>query len=292
MRLPVPAGSSCIEFTTIEARVAKGRVEGCFLRAGMLAALCLLTAGTRVIASSSSEEALRTRVEQFYSAVQQGDKRQIERYLTKDSKPLFRNQPMKPVQGYQIQSIQLEPDGKAASVVVQVPYSTPTSPRPFPTPRITRWRLINRVWYLELAKPDPHAQQALFGVPPTKAQPPSSPDASKDLKFESVWCGLGEVQDGQHKVAWFTFTNVSTHLVTLAALQGGGDYLRLKTQQKEYKPGESGTLEFEFDPSSLGVKTKEAFTQDVIVKTEPGGAYYRLTVSALVTPAPAHPAQP
>jgi hypothetical protein len=159
-------------------------------------------------------------------------------------------------------------------------------------PRFTQWRLINRVWYLELAKPDANAQQALLGAPPTNVRPPSSPAPSKDLKFESVWCGLGVVQDGQPKVARFTFTNVSTHLVTLAEIQVGGDTLRLKTQQKEYKPGESGTLEFEFDPSSLGFNTEEAFTQDVIVKTEPGGAYYSLTVSALVTPAPAHPAQP
>lgn len=260
--------------------------------AWLLVELCLLAAGAPVIASSSSEEALRTRVEQFYSALQQGDKRQIEKYLTKDSKPLFRNQPMEPVQGYQIQSIQLEPGGKAASVVAQVPYFTPMSPRPIPTPRITRWRLINRVWYLELAKPDPHAQQAFFGLPPTKVQPPSSPPASTDLKFESVWCRLGKVQDGQPKVARFTFTNVSAHLVTLAGIQVGGDTLRLKTQQKEYKPGESGTLEFEFDPSNLAVNTEEAFTQDVIVQTQPGGAYYRLTVSALLIPAPAPPAKP
>ena len=196
----------------IEMRVIKQKVRGGALAAWLWVELCLLVAGAPVIAWSSSEEALRTRVEQFYSALQQGDKRQIEKYLTKDSKPLFRIQPMNAVQGYQIQSIQLEPDGKAASVVVQVPYSTPMLPRPIAMPRITRWRLINRVWYLELAKPDPHAQQALFGVPPTKVQPPSSPPASKDLKFESVWCGLGRVQGGQPKLARFTFTNVSTHL--------------------------------------------------------------------------------
>ena len=47
---------------------------------------------------------------------------------------------------------------------------------------------------------------------------------------------------GEVKVARFAFTNVSQRVVTVAEVQTGGDYLEMTTQQKEFKPGEAGTL--------------------------------------------------
>ena len=93
-------------------------------------------------------------------------------------------------------------------------------------------------------------------------------------------------------MARFAFTNVSQRVVTVSVRQTSCDCLRLKTQQKEYKPGESGTLEIEFDPSGLGVNSQTSFMQDIIIKTEPGGAYAKLVVGALLAPAPAPAAKP
>lgn len=267
---------------------------GCTLAAWLSVELCLLVAGTPVIASSSSEEALRARVEQCYSALQQGDWPKVEKYLTKDSKPIFRRQTKNPLMAYKIQSIKLEPDGQTATVVILVPIMSAAMPRPIPVPSTTLWRLKNRVWYMELSRPQPdaNAQQALFNMAPKVARASAPMVTSKDLKFESAWCGLGIVQSGETPVAKFAFKNVSTHSVTLAEVQLGCDCLRLKTQQKEYKPGESGTLEIEFDPASLGFTVEESFTQAVILKTEPGGGYVLLTIAARVAPAPEPPAKP
>ncbi len=244
------------------------------------------------MAASSSEEALRARVEQCYSALQQGDWQKVEKYLTKDSKPLFRSQTKKPLMAYQIQSIKIEPDGQTASVVVQVPIVSTVVPQPILIPKTSLWRLVNRVWYMELPKPDPNAQQSLFGMAPKAVRAGPGFVFSKDLKFESTWCGLGNVEGNATHVARFPFTNVSAHVVTLADIQLGCDCLRLKTQQKEYKPGESGTLEIEFDPSSLAVNSDQAFSQDIMIKTEPGDAYVKLTIAARVGPVPAPPAKP
>jgi len=275
-------------------RIARETVKGSFLVARLLAVLCLLATGASVMASSHGEQSLRSRVEQFYSAVQQGDWPRAEKYLTKDSKPIFRAQSKKPVLGYQIQSIQLAPDEHAASVVVQIPFMSAAAPRPFLVPKTTQWRLINKGWYLEIPKPGPNDQQALLAAAAPQQQVPSPPPlaVSKDLKFESLWCSVGDVYAGQTEVARFPFTNVSTHVVTLSEIQVGCDCLRLKTQQKEFKPGESGALEFEFDPSRLRFRTEESFSQDIILKTEPGGVYVKLTIAALVTPGPAPPAKP
>jgi hypothetical protein len=123
-------------------------------------------------------------------------------------------------------------------------------------------------------------------------RPPPASVFSRDLKFDSVWCSLGHVKGDGIQVAQFPFKNVSTHAVTLADIELGCDCLRLKTPPKEYKPGESGTLEIEFDPSKLGVNTEQSFMQDVIFKTQPGGAYVKLTIAALVTPSSAPPTKP
>jgi hypothetical protein len=112
------------------------------------------------------------------------------------------------------------------------------------------------------------------------------------LQFESTWCSLGVVSDSAVRVGRFSFKNVSDHVVTLAAVQLGGDYLRLKTRQMEYKPGESGTLEFEFDPSKLGVFGDKSFMQDILFQTEPGDAYVKLTIAARLTLGPGPPAKP
>jgi len=275
-------------------RIIKQRVGSRILAAWLLVGLCLLVAGTPVIASSSSEEALRARVEQCYSALQQGDWPKVEEYLTKDSKPIFRGQTKKPLLAYKIQSIKLDPDGQTATVLVQVPLMSAAMPRPIPVPNTTLWRLKNRVWYMELSRPQPdaNAHQELFNMAPKVRRAPAPVVTSKDLKFESKWCGLGNIQSGETPVAKFPFKNVSTHSVTLAEIQLGCDCLRLKTQQKEYKPGESGTLEIEFDPASLGLTMEESFSQVVVMKTEPGDAYVLLTIAARVAPAPQPPAKP
>ena len=246
------------------------------------------------MAASSSEEALRARVEQCYNALQRGDWQKAEKYFTKDSKSLFRSQTngLKPLMAYQIKSIKIEPDGRTASVVVQVPMVSTVVPHPILVPKASLWRLINRVWYMDLPRADPNATAALISMAPKVMKPGPALVFSTDLKFESTWCGLGKIEGNEAKVARFPFTNVSTHVVTLSEIQLGCACLRLKTQQKEYKPGESGTLEIEFDPSGLGVNSQTSFMQDIIIKTEPGGAYAKLVVGALLAPAPAPAAKP
>jgi len=274
--------------------VLKNTVRRCFLAASLLAVCYVLAPGALVMASSSSEEALRARVEQCYSALQQGDWRKVEKYLTKGSREIFRDQTKRPPLGYRIQSIKLEPDGRTASVVVLVPLVTAAMPKPMPIPKTTLWRLVSGAWYMDLLpSPDPSAQEWLFGTAAVTTPQGRSPSlVSQDLKFDSTWVSVGVIEDSKPRVARFTFTNVSTHAVTLSEFQLGCDCLRLKTEQKEYQPGQTATLEFEFDPSRFGVHTEESFNQGVMIKTEPGGAYVKLTIAALVAPAPKPPAKP
>lgn len=277
----------------LQTRVNKRRVRGLFPAAGLLTALCLLGAGVPGMASSSSEEALRTRVEQLYAALQQGNWSRVEKYLTKESIPIFRSQAHKPVLAHQIQSIKLDPGGDTASVVVRIPALLPMAPQPVGMPQTTQWRLVKGVWYLELPKPDLNAMLPSLGTarrPPTPPPPPRP--VSTGLKFESTWVGLEPVHHGEVKVAQFPFTNVSNHEVTVEVTQLTCDCLRLKTQQKLFKPGESGVLEFEFDPSNLQFDVVQAYTMLVMLKTQPGGAEAKLTIAAVLQPGDAPPRRP
>jgi hypothetical protein len=243
------------------------------------------------MAASSSEQALRTRVDQLYGALQQGDWRRVEKYLTKDSVPIFRSQAKRPVERYEIHSIKLEPSGDSAAVEVQIPSYTGFGAGPIPSIQDTRWRLIKGRWYVQLA--NPRALSTLFPGSPT--QQPSSPPlsaGSKDLKFQDTWAGLGYVHKGEVKVARFAFTNVSQHVVRVADVQTGGDILKMKTQQKEFKPGEAGVFEFELNPSGLSFNIEQALTLTVLLTTEPEHAYTQLTIGAILVPgsapAPGH----
>ncbi len=274
-------------------QAGKTRSGNAVLVAALLAALWLCAGGVPLAASSSNEEVLRTRVGQFYAALQQGNWGQAEKYLTKESKQVFRYQSRTPLLGYQIESIKLDPDGSTATVVVRVPKIVPISAQPILTTQRLQWRLIRNSWYLEYSKPDPHAAQSLF-TSPSHPDPklPRIKMGSSDLKFQSLWVSLGEVQGSELQFARFPFTNISKRNVTLSDVQTSCDCLRLKTQQKEFKPGEAGVLEFELNPSSLLDSSTHAVTLGAMVKTQPENAVTRLTIGVAVYPASASPATP
>jgi len=245
---------------------------------------CLVAAGGTVLGASSSEAALRARAEKLYAAIQRGDWKEGEKYIAKDSKPLYRSQTKRPILASRISSVKIDPGGDTATVVMQVPMRTAFSPQPVLISQGSSWRLEHGVWYLVYPQPDEHAKEALFNPQeqPRPAAPPKR--ASFDLKFDSMWAGLGYIHPGEVKVAQFHFANVSQHPVTLAEVEMSGACLRLKTQQKEFKPGEAGVLEFELDPSVLGLNSEQSLSLMVTLKTEPGGGSAQLTIGAVYEP--------
>ena len=268
----------------IQDRKTNTEAKSYLLCAGFLTAVSLCVTSVSAKVASSSEQALRERAEQLYGALQRGDWRQAEKYLTKESKPVFRNLAKKPVAAYEIQSTKLDTNGETAVVVVLIPFPSGFAPIPMRAPQTTHWRLVKGNWYLQL--PESHATLPALGM--TGARPPaSSPPPrlrSKDLKFESSRVSVGYVHKGEVKVAVFPFTNVSQHVETVSVGQTGCDCLRLKTAQKDFKPGEAGVIEFELDPSTLNFDVRRALTITVLLETEPEHAVTELTILAALTP--------
>jgi len=231
----------------------------------------------------ASERALRDRVEQLYTALQQGDWAKAEEYLTSESKEIFRQESKQRLDGFEIKSITLDTSGQAAIVVVDLPFFFPGIPDAGPFQKVTRWRLVNGVWLAELPKPDSEGPRPPNPTVST-SQPLPTAVGSNDLKFESTTYNLGEVRTDQTTTARFAFKNTGADLVTVADVQMGCDCLKLVTPKREFRPGESGLLEFKLDPSGLHVSLREAFTQTILLKTEPGDRYVELTISAILVP--------
>ena len=259
---------------------------------GLIALLSLLPANTRVSAASSGEQALRARVDQLYSALRQGDWKKVEKYLTKDSRRIFRSQPKKTLTEYQVDSVKIEANGQSAEVVVRLP-GPPTmiAGPPIFLPQTTRWQLVGGKWYMVL--PDPH----LAGRLPSPGDQPQASGPhfainSSDLKFDSTYVSVGFVHKGEIKVARFSFTNVSQRPVTVADVQSSCPCLRMTSQQKEFKPGETGAIELTLDPSTFSFKSRLALTLTVSVQTEPEHALTQLTVAAALTPGSEQPQHP
>ena len=290
----VVSASKCVpsQVQMLQGYLNRWKAECSLSRTGLTAFLSLLLANAPVLADSPSEQALRARADQLYSALQQGNWRGVEKYLTKDSKRIFRSQSKKAIAGYHIDSVKIEADGQSAEVVVRLPGPPAMiAGPPIFIPESTRWRLVGRRWYMVL--PDPRAEHGPPG--PGDQQQASGPHFSTnsaDLKFASTWASVGFVHQGEVKVARFPFTNVSQHTVTVADVQSTCPCLKTTSQQKEFKPGEAGAIELTFDPSSFGFKNKLALTLTVSVQTEPEHALTQLTVAASLIPGPGQAQHP
>ncbi len=229
-------------------------------------------------AGPAPQERLRQRVEELYALMQVGRWEQAEAYVAPDSRENFRKQPKNAFLGFKVDSLNVNADGQSATVRLQMEVvgSMPATGA-VTMPQISHWLFIDGQWYL--AVPDPADQgknfKALFNAKEGRAAP-----APEELKFKGSRYSLGKIQPTEIKVASFPFTNVTNHVVTLTSVETYCPCLQVKTGKKEFKPGESGDLEIEFNPAGFS----REYMQTIVVKTDPGDLTTHLTVIAFVIP--------
>ncbi|MBZ5565186.1 MAG: DUF1573 domain-containing protein [Acidobacteriia bacterium] len=231
--------------------------------------------------SGPGEPALRERVQEFFGLLQAGRFSEAEKYLTDDSKESFRYQQRSPFLSFEIKSVKVAADGKSAAVeVLMQAFAPQLSTKPLPMPSLTRWQLVDGTWYAVIPKPDPDAMKKLLRPSATGAGTNPAPPPVEELKFKGHTYTLGVVKPGQIKTARFPFTNVTDHVVTITKIDTGCDCLKAKTEKKSYKPGESGELTVDFDPTDYS----RGYIQSMVFKTDPGGVLSFLTIKAYVMP--------
>jgi uncharacterized protein DUF1573 len=233
-------------------------------------------------ANTSQADALRKRVEEYYSLLQAGRYTQAEDYMTPDSKEPFRRVPKSAFLGFEIKTLNLDSDKKTAAVVVQVQAFMPgLSSQPVEMPYNSNWRLVDGVWYLVFPKEMPMSPLSAISNNTSTPQIPRT----EELKFKGHHYNLAKIDRGQKKVARFPFTNVTDHVVTITQVITGTPLLTVENYKKEYKPGESGVLAIDFVPDDI----ERDYAQTVVFRTNPGNTITHLLVTAYITPKPGEP---
>jgi hypothetical protein len=225
-----------------------------------------------------AEQALRKRVEEFWSFWQAANWTRAEDYLTEESKQAFLAEQKGALPRVEVDTLELAEDQQSAKATVRIYIVSPFSPQPFPFRKTTEWRQVKGVWFCDWLSSNPAATKGLSDIRKEGMSPP----APEQLKFKGHKYGLGLVWPNQIKAARFPFENVTDHEVELTSVDTGCKCLQIKTQKKSYKPGESGELVVEFNPAGY----KENYVQTVLVKTDPGNITTYLMVGAYVVPPP------
>jgi len=228
--------------------------------------------------AASPENALRSRVEEFYSLLQLGKWNEAEAYITEETRAEWRQEAKSRFTGFDVQSLALDPDGKSAKVIVRVYTPNPRLSTPIPFAQTTPWRVVGGRWFCEIHRATMAEIMAPFtrSVPGAGAVKPTPPE----LKFKGRQYGLGNVQRNEVKTARFPFTNVSDHDVTVSSVEIFCKCLKAKLAKRTFKPGESGELVIDFDPS--GTDYEGFWGESVMVRTEPGETSTLLNVTAFV----------
>ncbi len=234
-----------------------------------------------------SEQALRARVEEFYSLCQQGQLDRAATYVTEDTRENFRSERRGAFLSFQVESVKLDSGAQAATVSIEKRIFSAQMPMGggLPIVETTRWRLVKGEWSVEIPKRDPKTLADLFSGSGQKGATPSTP-TTEELKFKGHTYSFAKIAPGQIKVAEFPFTNATDHAVTITDVVTGCDCLTAKLEKKRYKPGESGVLAVTFNPKGYA----RQYGQTLVVKTDPGSQITYLKVVGYVLSAPAQPA--
>jgi hypothetical protein len=227
-------------------------------------------------ATVSTEAGLRKAVAEFYTLLKARRNVEAERLVTSDTLERFRSMPNGEFLSAQIQSIQFSNDEKSAIVNIGLLVSAANVPVPFELPRKTEWRLEAGGWRIVIPPPPEDGTTSMF-----KNSASLGGDRPKlDLEFGQPIVDLTPIKQGDKKIAKFAFTNSSAHPVTIVNVEADCGCVAMKTEQRTYKPGETGQLELEFDSTKYAYE----FGQTVAVITEPGSQRINLLLRASVAP--------
>ena len=102
---------------------------------------------------AAREQQLRQRVEGVYRLFVTGAWRNVEQYVTEDTRDLWLGQAKSTIEAFELGEIKVEPDGLRANVTVKATFRIAQSAGPFTTPQISEWVFEKNQWFLKVKKP-------------------------------------------------------------------------------------------------------------------------------------------
>lgn len=101
-------------------------------------------------APPEEDEALRARVNGFYSLFQEGKFRQAEAFVAEDSRDLYYNAPKTRIFSYSIKNVEFNPDLDEADVLITAETMSALSAQPLEQPLPSKWERIEGEWFLKI----------------------------------------------------------------------------------------------------------------------------------------------
>ncbi len=116
-------------------------------------------------AAPEVEEALRSRVTQYYTLYQQGKYRQSEAYIAEEGRDAYYAIRKNTIYGFAVKELNFAPDFQSAKVVVacQTNVAIQTSGSKVTLPVYSQWKLVNGEWYALMGPPQGAPVETPFG---------------------------------------------------------------------------------------------------------------------------------
>ncbi len=226
------------------------------------------------------EEALRKRVDQFYSLYRDGKFRQAEVLVAQESRELYYSMSKVPIRGFKVESIDWAKDFKTASVLVVFISAHPRAASAnLPIPVTGKWKLVKGLWYLLIEKREntPWGPMTFSdprkGVPEAFQRPTPETLAVNAVRHEPSSLTFS-ARAGQPVSGTVTITNnmPGTVQLKLETLSVPGLQATLSTQNVAAKG--QAKLQIQYDPRA----GRPTGTTEVRVQVEPIGQVIRIPV--------------
>ena len=245
---------------------------------GLLAA-CPLVASDNPFpkAPSEVEEALRSRVTEFYTYFQQRKYRKAEALIDEESRDYFYESSKKPILGFELSSMEFQDDFRQANVLVNVMIMLPMmGPKPVPFPLTGTWRWVEDNWYMHMEGNKPGTiKQGPFG--PMRIDPDAAlsagagpPQGLPSLSAEAVRRSLQQMYRVEPTALRFPagtaepttrsvqFINPGPARLSVTATEEIHTLpgLRIEFDPRQLEPGEELPISFTYDPGEDRIEGK------------------------------------
>ena len=242
-----------------------------------LLAVCPLRASDNPFpkAPSEVEEALRSRVTEFYTYFQQRKYRKAEALVDEKSRDYFYESSKKPILGFELSSMEFQGDFRQAKVLVNVMIMLPMmGPKPAPFPLTGTWRWVEDNWYIHMEGAKPGTiKEGPFGpmkINPDTAAPvgAGASQGSPSLSAEGVKRSLQRMYKVEPTKLRFPaaaaepitrsvqFINPGPARLSVTATEEIHTLpgLRIEFDRRQLEPGEKLPISFIYDPGEARIE--------------------------------------
>jgi hypothetical protein len=208
------------------------------------------------------EEALRTRVTEFYTLYQQGKYRQTEPYIAEESRDAYFAASKSRIHGFELKDIRFAEDFQSAEVVVvcATTIALQNSGTKVQLPVHSHWKQVDGEWYALMGRrEDQGAVDTPFGK--MKLQTPGGTDTPKlpqpvnPASFAGMYSLSGKrvlkfsANSDQPATQTITLSNKGPVPLKLRQETQDVDGLEIGSEPLEIKEGETMTVSFTYNPT-------------------------------------------